>query len=52
MSAALRQPPIAAGLKGLDVRWRPAHAENPGKHKKPHALGSGGTENDFGIAGM
>jgi hypothetical protein len=37
----------------LDVRWRPAHVENPRKRKKPHALGNGaGTQNGFRMQAM
>jgi hypothetical protein len=51
--AARRRKPRAAGLKNLDVRWRPALAENPRKRKKSHALTNGaGTENDFEMNGM
>ena len=45
--------PRARGTYRLDVRWRPALAENPQKRKKSHALKNGaGTQNDFGWTGM
>ena len=45
--------PRASGTDRLDVRWRPALAENPRKRKKSHALRNGaGTQNDFGMQGM
>ena len=45
--------PRASGLNRLDVRWRPALAENLRKRKKSHALGNGaGTQSDFGMEGM
>jgi hypothetical protein len=37
----------------LDVRWRPALAENPKERKKSHALEDGaGTRNDFRMSAM
>jgi hypothetical protein len=41
------------GTARLDVRWRPAHVENPRKRKKSHALANGaGTQNGFRMMAM
>jgi hypothetical protein len=41
------------GTVRLDVRWRPAHVENPRKRKKAHTLGDGaGTQNGFRMKGI
>jgi hypothetical protein len=41
------------GTVRLDVRWRPAHVENPRERKKSHTLkGGAGTQNGFRMKAM